>query len=586
MVSQRKSDGRGDHTEGAAAPKSQVHPIALVVACEPAETNLIAGVLAILGYDAVVLDDAAGALAAGNLQPPQLLIVDSDAKNTVGDRAITTLRTILGKANVPTVVIGSDRKPPPTENTAEVWLTRPWNRDDLTEAVATAKWMQPKPGKGALPSGPIPLAVGAASSASAPIKAPDRRSTQQSHAVPPQWFPEPDEAKRPSAGGERPAAAAGSAPRATPDRASPQRKRFKSTLSFSASRVVTVATASHAHTTSDNVVGMLPAEGVRDLVTAKIAMAEGAEAETHAWGKTSGTINKRTANVKRERRGSATFLHKHTLIAERYQVLGVLGSGGMATVYRCFDEELEEDVALKLLKSEKNDAASQHRFRQEMRICRRLQHPNIVRTFEFGIWESRRFITMELLEGRDMAEMLLMRRGPVPIGAGLDLVVQAVEGLRAAHLAGVIHRDVKPHNLFVVRGTDSLKVMDFGIAKTEDMALTITSSAMVLGTPAYLAPERLKDKVELSAQTDLYSLGVVMYQLFTGRLPFEAPDISSLLTSIVLEDPPPPCAVNPTLPRPVEALILRCLQKNPRDRYADCDMLLADLHAIDRKTVS
>lgn len=533
MVSEGKGLNQDGRTRGADPSGSQPNPVALVVACDAAEANLIAGVLAILGHDAVVLDDAAGALAAGNLQPPQLLIVDADAEKTVGSRAITTLRTMLAKDHVPTVVIGNDRKSPQSDNAAEVWLTRPWNRDDLTEAVATAKWMQPKPKE----------------------------------------------------------AAKGSAPRPqTPDRGSPRRKRFKSTLSFSASRVVTVATASHAHNTGEdtgeNVVGLMPEEGIRDLVTAKIAMSEESEAETHAWGRTSGSINKRAADVKKERRGSATFLHKHTLIAERYQVLGVLGSGGMATVYRCFDQELEEDVALKLLKSEKNDDASQHRFRQEMRICRRLQHPNIVRTFEFGIWEGRRFITMELLEGRDMAEMLLMRRGPVPTVAGLDLVVQTVEGLRAAHQAGVIHRDVKPHNLFVVRGTDSLKVMDFGIAKSEDMSLTITSSAMVLGTPAYLAPERLKDQVELSAQTDLYSLGVVMYQLFTGRLPFEAPDISSLLTSIVLEDPPAPRAVNPALPKSVEAVILGCLRKEPKDRYADCDTLLADLRAIDRRALA
>ena len=580
MAGQDDVTQRDRGREGASPTSRIAPPVALIVACERAESNLIAGTLAPLGYDAVILENPNRTLAPGVLQRPQLLIINEDAGLVAGGPGIANLKELAGDTNLPAIVIGGSRRDNALlgEGSPEVRLARPWTAEDFAEAVATANWVQPKPARGRARRATTPQRGGESGATDRNAASP-RRSTQQAHTVPPREArPEPEEAQQgPQLDEPKVPHASGSIPRAAgPDRASPRRKRFKSTLSFSASRVVTVATAAHSPAPGE--------DAVADSAEADSVEADNAEAETQAWGKSSGTINKRAATLKRERRGAATFLHKHTVIAERYQVLGVLGSGGMATVYRCFDQELEEDVALKLLKSNKTDATSQHRFRQEMRICRRLQHPNIVRTYEFGVWEGRRFITMEMLEGRDMAELLLLRRGALPLNQGLDLVVQAIEGLRAAHLAGVIHRDVKPHNLFVVRDTNSLKVMDFGIAKTEDMSMTVTSSAMVLGTPAYLAPERLKDKVELSAQTDLYSLGVVMYQLFTGQLPFQAPDISSLLTSIVLEDPPPPDGVNPDLPEVVVDVIMRCMHKEPRHRYMTCDQVLADIAAMDRSS--
>ncbi len=581
-----RSSTRSGGTRG-----SEETAVALVLADGDQERGLIAEAVRGNGYRVVMLTDPAttpGMLAA---QRPKLVIVDAGV-SARRPGVLQALKSLIGDETISVIVIGGAPGMPPLlgENAAEVHVSRPLTLEDLGEAVATAEWARPR----RRPASGVHSPTARHSSTSSPEdEAPSKRPRKRKETGPSEarstadyraTVPEDVVPKKrgPARRSRSKAAKTGGEEEVAEQRQDPRRKRFKSTLSFSASRVVAVATASHSMDAEAEAVdreieeilsGDQPLAGATEQVPAP-------DAETQAWGKASGTINKRAAEVQRTRKRSDTFLRKHTVIAERYQVLGVLGSGGMATVYRVRDQELEEDVALKLLKTDKTDAASQHRFRQEMRICRRLQHPNIVRTFEFGVWEGRRFITMELLEGRDMAELLLMRRGAMPIESGLDLLAQAADGLRSAHRASVIHRDVKPHNLFVVRGTDVLKVMDFGIAKTDDSSLTVTSSAMVLGTPAYLAPERLKDKVELSAQTDLYSLGVVMYQVFTGALPFQAPDISSLLTSIVLEDPPTPRSVNPDLLSNVENLILRAMHKDPRHRYASCDQLLDDMKDV------
>ena len=279
----------------------------------------------------------------------------------------------------------------------------------------------------------------------------------------------------------------------------------------------------------------------------------------------------------------STVLPDNLVIADRYELRGVLGSGGMAIVYRAHDRELDEDVALKLLKGEQPDESSLSRFRHELRICRRLQHPAIVQTYEFGVWQGRRFLTMELLDGTDLADLLRKRQAPLEALEAAQLFSQAARGLDAAHRAGVIHRDIKPHNLFVLADGQRLKIMDFGIAKSEELSMTMTNAEHVLGTPAYLAPERLRDQVELSSSTDLYSLGVAMYQSLTGKLPFSGPDVSTLLASVLLDVPKTLRHHRRDIPLDLEQLVLRCLQRDPSARPPSCGILAEELDEIARR---
>ena len=270
------------------------------------------------------------------------------------------------------------------------------------------------------------------------------------------------------------------------------------------------------------------------------------------------------------------------LVDDRYRILGQLGQGGSAWVLRAMDLELGEEVALKLMRTDVNDEILRRRFRREMRVCRRLTHPNIVRTYEFGNWHGRMYYTMELLEGSDLSDLMLQRPARLSMSMALNLLAEACDALQSAHEVGIVHRDIKPQNLFVLRERQ-MKVTDFGVAKgTGDIGLTITHGNLVVGTPAYLAPERLEDKVDLSPTTDIYSMGASMYHVFTGRLPFKARDLATLLTSIVTKKPRPPRALNPMMPRALEDAILKAMARNPKERHSDSRELRDELRLIAR----
>jgi serine/threonine-protein kinase len=253
------------------------------------------------------------------------------------------------------------------------------------------------------------------------------------------------------------------------------------------------------------------------------------------------------------------------VIAERYLIEKKLGEGGMAAVYKATDLVLEEVVALKLFRTASQDAAGAERFKQEMKLCRRLTHPNVVRSFEFGVWGGAYFLTMEFLDGQDLDGVLKDAHGPLPNPRGLDLMIQAADGLQAAHDEGIAHRDVKPQNMFVVG--DRLKIMDFGIARAMDGGVSVTQAGMVVGTPAYLSPERLEGNPGDGRSSDLYALGVVMYQVWTGVLPFRGPDITAMFMQHLTEAPEPPSRRNPQTPRAVERVILQLLEKREADRF-------------------
>jgi serine/threonine protein kinase len=263
-----------------------------------------------------------------------------------------------------------------------------------------------------------------------------------------------------------------------------------------------------------------------------------------------------------------------TTIAARYRLEGRLGVGGMATVHLAFDQRLERYVAIKLLAEHlADDPAFVSRFRREALAAARLVHPNIVQVFDFGLDEThhQHFITMEHVPGESCAE-LLRDRGHLDVEQAVEIVVQACRGLDYAHRNGVVHRDVKPGNL-LVSDAGGVKLADFGIARATDQS-SITQVGSVLGTAAYLAPEQARGE-EAGPRADLYSLGVVTYQLLSGRLPYEATSLSELALKQQRESPAPLEELNPQVPPQLAQAVAMTLATDQESRPADA-MVLAD----------
>ena len=265
-----------------------------------------------------------------------------------------------------------------------------------------------------------------------------------------------------------------------------------------------------------------------------------------------------------------------SLVADRYRIEALIGQGGMGTVYEAVDMELDETVALKVFQQVVQNKPGLERFRREMKLSRKLIHPNIVRIYEFGTWRGARYITMELLSGKDLEEYTESRGGTLESAQALSLLMQACDGLTAAHKQGVVHRDIKPQNLFVVDGGKRLKIMDFGIAKVSN-STSISITGVRVGTPRYMSPEQIQGGGTVGPAADLYALGGVMYELFTGSPVFEEEELVPLLLNHMTEEPVPPSVRNPEVSAEVEHIILRLLQKNPEDRYRDASELKREL---------
>ncbi len=273
-----------------------------------------------------------------------------------------------------------------------------------------------------------------------------------------------------------------------------------------------------------------------------------------------------------------------TIIAARYRIEGRLGVGGMSTVHLAFDQRLERNVALKLLAEHlADDPTFVSRFRREALAAARLVHPNIVQVFDFGLDEvaHQHYIVMEHVPGHSCAE-LLRDRGHLDVDEAIDIVSQGCRGLDYAHRHGVVHRDVKPGNL-MVSDADVVKLADFGIARATDQS-SITQVGSVLGTAAYLAPEQARGE-EAGPRADIYSLGVVTYQLLSGRLPYEAASLSELALKQQRESPMPLTELNPQVPRAlatvVEAALAIDQYERPGDAIALADALRNGAHGLD-----
>ncbi|HEX8975151.1 MAG TPA: protein kinase [Solirubrobacteraceae bacterium] len=264
-----------------------------------------------------------------------------------------------------------------------------------------------------------------------------------------------------------------------------------------------------------------------------------------------------------------------TTIASRYRIEGRIGVGGMSTVHLAFDSRLERYVAIKLLAAHlADDPAFVSRFRREALAAARLVHPNIVQVFDFGFdaGHHQHFIVMEHVPGHSCAE-LLRDRGHLDLETALNIVTQACRGLEYAHRHGVIHRDVKPGNLLVSDG-DAVKLADFGIARATDQS-SITQVGSVLGTAAYLAPEQARGE-EAGPRADLYSLGVVTYQLISGRLPYEANSLSELTLKQQRQPPPLLDELNDQVPHSLALAVATALAIDQNDRPENA-LELADM---------
>jgi serine/threonine-protein kinase len=272
------------------------------------------------------------------------------------------------------------------------------------------------------------------------------------------------------------------------------------------------------------------------------------------------------------------------VIAGRYRIEGRLGVGGMSTVHLAFDQRLERYVALKLLAEHlADDPTFVSRFRREALAAARLVHPNIVQVFDFGFDERQHqhFIVMEHVPGHSCAE-LLRDHGHLDVDEAVEIITQACRGLDYAHRNGVVHRDVKPGNL-LVSDADVVKLADFGIARATDQS-SITQVGSVLGTAAYLAPEQARGE-EAGPRADIYSLGVVAYQLLSGRLPYEAASLSELALKQQRESPIPLDELNPHIGRELAQAVALALAldqtRRPADTPAFAEALRNGLHGIE-----
>lgn len=263
-----------------------------------------------------------------------------------------------------------------------------------------------------------------------------------------------------------------------------------------------------------------------------------------------------------------------TILAERYEIVKILGEGGMGAVYKARDLELDRLVALKVVRRELAGHASiLQRFKQELILARKITHRNVVRIFDLGVAQGLRFITMEFIEGQDLASVLEERKlGP---DETVKILRQVCAALEAAHAEGVVHRDLKPQNIMIETG-GRVVVMDFGLARSME-ATGMTQAGAILGTPAYMSPEQAKG-MPADERSDIFSLGIISYQMLSGKVPFKA---DTALASLLLrtQGPPPPLTeLDPAIPRPLSDIVQKTLATDVAQRYESAGALSKDLH--------
>lgn len=299
-----------------------------------------------------------------------------------------------------------------------------------------------------------------------------------------------------------------------------------------------------------------------------------------------------SAQKARESGGGAALLKVGDLLAGKYRVERILGEGGMGVVVAAHHELLDQHVAVKLLYQDIADREAQSRLLLEARACAKLQSEHVARVVDVDTGaDGLPFIVMELLEGADLCQ-IADARGALPRWLVVDYVLQALEGLAHAHARGIVHRDLKPSNLFLSNradGTQIIKILDFGISKSTDTALEstgerkramqLTGGRAVLGSPPYMSPEQVRSPKTVDHRTDIWSLGIVMYELLTNSMPFGGDEINETFAQILEKEPQPIRQIVHGVPEGLEQIVMRCLAKNRDKRFADVSELARALVA-------
>ncbi len=263
-------------------------------------------------------------------------------------------------------------------------------------------------------------------------------------------------------------------------------------------------------------------------------------------------------------------------IAGRYRLVRLVGAGGMGSVYEARDLELDETVALKVLRRELVDApGALERFRREVKLARRVTHKNVARVFDIGEHAGEKFLTMELVDGESLGQ-IIDRQGRLAIGRAIEVAGEVCAGLAAAHQAGVIHRDLKPDNVMVARD-GRIVITDFGIARGELEAGEHTGALAIVGTPAYMAPEQVEGGREIDARVDLYALGAMLFELLTGSRAWAGDSALAVAAARLVRPPPDPRAVRPDIPDALARAVMKCLARAREDRFASAAAVASEL---------
>ncbi len=262
---------------------------------------------------------------------------------------------------------------------------------------------------------------------------------------------------------------------------------------------------------------------------------------------------------------------------KRYQIIEEIGRGGMGRVYKALDKELDRVVALKMIKPELSSKPGiVERFKKEIKLAGHISHKNVCRIHDLGEAEGIRFISMQYIEGQDLKDFI-MQVGILTVEKAVNITQQVCAALQAAHDEGVIHRDLKPQNIMIDKKGNAY-VMDFGIARSLE-AKEVTRPGVLIGTPHYMSPEQAEGKTA-DARSDIYSLGCIMYEMLTGKPPFEADTSVALLHEHLKEKPRAPSKINPQISQSINRIILKCLEKTPEKRYHRAPEIAEDLKKV------
>ena len=283
---------------------------------------------------------------------------------------------------------------------------------------------------------------------------------------------------------------------------------------------------------------------------------------------------------------------------KNYRLDRLLGQGGMGMVYRAYDTRLHRPVAVKLLSTELTaDEERKQRLLQEARAAARISHPTIAQIFNVDEEEGATFIVMELVEGKTVRELVQNRE--LDLLGTIDVALQIAEGLARAHEQGIVHRDIKPANVMLTPDA-RVKILDFGLAKLLDRGkgpgptgtlvldeaqVAQTQSGMVMGTPAYMSPEQVRG-VPVDSRADIFSLGVLLFEMATGRSPFQRENFMDSLHAVAFDEAPPMNSLQAHIPDGLQRIVSRCLKKRPEDRYPDARLLVEDLRLLRRDTAA